>query len=58
MIRSSQGLTIADTKLSRAVTEFVRDAESALLFNHSSRAFYFGALAGRDRGPTFGAPCR
>ena len=44
------GIAIPDTKLARAVTEFVRDTESDLLFYHSSRVYYFGALAGRDRG--------
>ena len=55
MIRSSQGLAIPDTKLARAVTEFVRDTESDLLFNHSSRVYCFAALAGQDRGLTFDA---
>lgn len=44
------GIAIPDTKLGRAVTEFVRDTETDLLFNHSSRVYYFGALAGRSRG--------
>lgn len=55
MIRSSQELAIPDTKLSRAVTEFVRDTESNLLFNHSSRVYCFAALAGQDGGLTFDA---
>jgi HD domain len=55
MIRSSQELAIPDTKLGRAVTEFVRDTESDLLFNHSSRVYCFAALAGQDRGLTFDA---
>ena len=48
-------VAIPDTSLGRAVTEFVRDTETDLLFNHSSRVFYFGALAGRDRGLKFDA---
>ena len=48
-----RGVTIPDTSLGRAVTEFVRDTETDLLFNHSSRVYYFGALAGRERGLTF-----
>lgn len=36
---------LPDTKLVREVTEFVRDVESDLLFNHSSRVYYWGALA-------------
>ena len=46
-------VTIPNTKLGRAVTAFVRDTETDLLFNHSSRVYYFGALAGRERGLTF-----
>jgi hypothetical protein len=50
MSHSIHGVAIPDTKLGRAVTEFVRDTETDLLFNHSSRVYYFGALAGLDRG--------
>jgi HD domain len=32
----------------------VRDTQSDLLFNHSSRVYYFGALTGRRRGLRFG----
>ena len=47
------GVAVPDTSLGRAVTEFVRDTETDLLFNHSSRVFHFGALAGRHRGLKF-----
>lgn len=40
---------VPDTQLTREVTEFIRDTETELLFNHSSRVYYFGALAGRWR---------
>ena len=50
MTHSIHGVTIPDTKLGRAVTEFVRDTETDLLFNHSSRVYFFGAIAGRQRG--------
>ncbi len=53
MNRSSHRTEVPDTKLGRAVTEFVRDTESDLLFNHSSRVYCFGALAGQQRGLTF-----
>jgi hypothetical protein len=49
MTLSIQGIQVPDTKLSWAVTEFVRDTENELLFNHSSRVYYFGAIAGRKR---------
>ncbi len=48
-------VAIPNTSLARAVTEFVRDTETDLLFNHSSRVYCFGALAGRERGLTFDA---
>jgi hypothetical protein len=37
------------------VTELVRDTASPLLFNHSSRVYYFGALTGQRRGLPFDA---
>lgn len=49
----AQDAAIPDSKLARAVTEFVRDTETALLFNHSSRVYQFGALAGAHRGLAF-----
>jgi hypothetical protein len=47
------GSAIPDSKLARAITEFIRDTETELLFNHSSRVYHFGALAGLHRGLTF-----
>ena len=44
---------IPDSALSRAITAFVRDTETELLFNHSSRVYQFGALAGLHRGLSF-----
>src|SRR3954451_17474568 len=44
------GITIPDSQLVRDVTEYVRDVENELLFDHSRRVFLFGALAGRHRG--------
>ena len=44
------GITIPDTPLARDVTEYVRDVENDLLFDHSRRVFLFGALQGRRRG--------
>jgi HD superfamily phosphodiesterase len=46
---------IPDSKLAREVTELVRDTVSPLLFHHSSRVYYFGALAGKHRGLKFDA---
>jgi HD superfamily phosphodiesterase len=47
------GVTVPDSKLAREITELVRDVETPLLFHHSSRVYYFGALAGKRRGLTF-----
>lgn len=43
------GITIPDTALARAITELVRDRETQLLFNHSTRVYYWAALAGARR---------
>ena len=53
MTLSIQGVRIPDSKLAREITELVRDTESPLLFHHSSRVYYFGALAGTHRGLRF-----
>src|ERR1700738_3544211 len=54
-VGSISGVSIPDTKLAREITEFIRDTETELLFNHSSRVYYFGALAGKQRGLKFDA---
>jgi HD domain len=46
-------IRIPDSKLAREITGLVRDTESPLLFHHSSRVYYWGALAGRRRGLRF-----
>src|SRR6201981_3510964 len=47
------GISVPDSELAREITELVRDTESPLLFHHSSRVFYWGALTGVRRGLTF-----
>jgi HD superfamily phosphodiesterase len=47
--KSIAGIRVPDSKLAKAATELVRDTESPLLFHHSTRVFYFGALAGRRK---------
>jgi hypothetical protein len=46
-------LALPDSKLAGEITEFVRDTESALLFNHSSRVYLWAALTGERRGLSF-----
>src|ERR1700674_1986061 len=48
-----EGIRIPDSRLAREITQLVRDTESALLFHHSSRVYYWGALAGKHRGLKF-----
>jgi hypothetical protein len=50
-----EGISVPDSKLAHEITELVRDTESPLLFHHSSRVFYWGALTGVRRGLTFDA---
>jgi hypothetical protein len=47
MMFALAGVSIPDSKLAREITELVRDTESPLLFHHSSRVYYWGALAGK-----------
>ena len=49
-IETIADITIPDSALAREITEFIRDAEDDLLFDHSRRVFLFGALQGRRRG--------
>ena len=49
LVDTVAGITVPDTPLVRSVTEFIRDAEDDLLFNHSRRVFFFGALQGLRR---------
>jgi hypothetical protein len=53
MTATVPGVGIPDTQLAREITELVRDTASPLLFHHSSRVFYFGALAGKHRNLRF-----
>jgi hypothetical protein len=47
------GVTIPDSRLAREATELVRDLESDLLFRHSTRVYFWAALAGTRKGLTF-----
>jgi hypothetical protein len=49
-IETIAGIRVPDTALVREVTDLIRDAEDELLFNHSRRVFFFGALQGLRRG--------
>jgi hypothetical protein len=47
---SAADLTVPDTPLTRDITDYVREVEDDLLFDHSRRVYFFGALQGRRRG--------
>jgi hypothetical protein len=53
MTPTVESVRIPDSRLAREITELVRDTESPLLFHHSSRVYYFGALAGKHRDLSF-----
>lgn len=47
------GLAVPGTKLATAATELVRDTTDDLIYHHSRRVYFFGALQGRARGLSF-----
>jgi hypothetical protein len=44
------GICVPDSAIARAATQLVRDTEDDLLYNHSRRVFFWGALTGERRG--------
>ena len=42
-------VSIPDSAIAKAVTDVVRDTESDLLFNHSSRVYFWAALAAKHK---------
>jgi hypothetical protein len=52
---SISGVLVPDSRLAREVAELVHDTESTLLFNHSTRVYYFACLAGKKRDLKFDA---
>lgn len=52
MSQSIAGIKIPDSALARAATEYIREQEDDLLFNHSRRVFLWGALTGKRKGLT------
>jgi HD superfamily phosphodiesterase len=47
------GVRIPDSRLARDITQLIRDTESELLFHHSARVYYWGALSGKRHGLRF-----
>ena len=44
-----RGITVPDSSMAKQATELVRDVENDLLFHHSSRVYYWAALAGENK---------
>lgn len=44
------GITVPDSALAKDATALVRDATNDLIYNHSRRTFFFGALRGERDG--------
>src|SRR3984957_7272122 len=53
VVADISGIRIPDSKLARDVTQFMRDAEGDLLFHHSTRVYFWGALTGNRMGRRF-----
>ncbi|GAB3458054.1 hypothetical protein GCM10027321_13400 [Massilia terrae] len=49
------GVAIPDSSIARNITKFIRDTESDMLFQHSTRVYYWAALLGQRKGLTFDA---
>lgn len=53
MLQQISGVRIPDSKIARDLTQFVRDTENELLFRHSIRVYFWGALTGNRTGLGF-----
>lgn len=49
MSETIAGVRVPDSAIARAATQLVRDTEDDLLYHHSRRVFFWGALAGARR---------
>ncbi|MGA5426280.1 HD domain-containing protein [Streptomyces koyangensis] len=47
------GVRVPDTRLAAEATELVRETAPELIYHHSRRVYYFGALRGRRRGLSY-----
>lgn len=53
MLRTIDGIDAPGSAMAKAATALVGNTQSAVLFHHSSRVYWFGALIGRFRGIAF-----
>jgi hypothetical protein len=49
MSHSIAGIPIPDSAIARAAAQLVRDTEDDLLYHHSNRVFFWGALTGKRK---------
>ena len=49
----ASGIAISDIKMALEIIALVRDTENSLLFNHSSRVYYYSAGTGKRKGLNF-----
>ncbi|OWA11119.1 diguanylate cyclase [Streptomyces sp. CS227] len=47
------GVRVPDTRLAAEATELVRETAPELIYHHSRRVYYFGALRGKRRGLSY-----
>lgn len=52
-VHEIDGIRIPDSELARDVTQLIRETESDLLFHHSARVYFWGALTGNRMGLGF-----
>jgi hypothetical protein len=50
---SIAGIKLPDSRIAREITQLIRDTESDMLFHHSARVYWWGALAGKKLGLAF-----
>jgi HD domain len=53
MAKEISGIKIPDGKVAREATQLIRDTENDFLFWHSTRVYFWGALAAKRKGLTF-----
>jgi hypothetical protein len=47
---SVAGISVPESRLARDITDYVREVEDDVLFHHSRRVYFFGALHGQRQG--------
>jgi HD superfamily phosphodiesterase len=53
VVNDISDILIPDSAMAREITQLIRDTESDLLFYHSTRVYFWGALIGKRKGLMF-----